>query len=119
MEHSVVLETPQNINATLLNNGNGRSFAGGSYRRPNKVDVDELFWIKVQCGDVPVYPLMLYDKTRTCTFMIQPGTSGYTELYEKARAEMGSNGRKTHFLASFDRDGHCRVFPDTADLKSW
>mmetsp|Transcript_22573 Transcript_22573/g.33141 ORF Transcript_22573/g.33141 Transcript_22573/m.33141 type:complete len:235 (+) Transcript_22573:89-793(+) len=92
--------------------------ADGDYKRPDGVAVDEIFWMKVQ-ADINSSSLLLYDKTRTCTFTMLPEDVGFNELLEKVRAEKGAMGQKCHVEALFDKEGDCRVYPSTATLRKW
>lgn len=92
--------------------------ATGEYRRPTGVAVDEFFRMKVQ-ADVESKSLLLYDRTRTCTFALRPEDVGFAELLEKVRAERGAMGQKCHVEALFDKKGDCRVYPSTATLYKW
>lgn len=95
------------------------STARGAYRKPDGVNVNERFWIKVQCtGRNPEDRHLVYDKTRSCQFQYSPGP-GHTELLQKVSAEKGANGKKTHFEALWDNDDNMIVFPDTAELLDW
>jgi len=117
-EYSIELARPRKMPGVVqLMNRNG-TYAGGDYKRPDAVEVDELFWIKVQSNSESG-PHLIYDKTRTCTFQIWPQTHGHRELFEKVSAEKASMGKKTHVKASFDVRGNCKVYPNTATLKNW
>jgi len=120
LENSITLTAPDQMlpTAGITSVLDGQEYGNNVYRKPNEVDVDELFWIKVQANATTI-PLMVYDKTRTCSFFISPGAPGFNELYEKVRSERGADGRKAHFKALFDGNGNCVVFPDTAKLLSW
>ena len=117
-EYSIELVRPEPRSEVLqLTNRNGIQDAG-FYTRPDGVKVDELFWIKVQVMSDSLQHL-IYDKTRTCTFHLAPKTPGHRELFEIVSAEKASMGKKTHVKASFDAAGNCKVYPNTATLKSW
>ncbi|KAL9186286.1 hypothetical protein ACHAXT_005524 [Thalassiosira profunda] len=86
---------------------------------PGGVEVDERFWIKVQCNSEAV-PHLVYDKSRTCQFRIQPGTPGHRELLQKAREEKAFEGKKVYVKAAFDASGNCRVYPNlTSTTRKW
>ena len=113
----IVTATAPEDDDVLESVADGQKYRDGSFRKPDGVEVDELFWIKMQANMLDT--LLVYDKTRTCQFFIYSGTPGHEELCARICAERGSGGRKTHFMALFDKDSNCKVFPDTADLKSW
>ena len=96
------------------------SHTRGSYRIPDGVKPGEKFVIKVQGGG-DMMPIMVYDQTRTCEFVINPGQPGFREVLVEIRREMAWQGRKTFMKASFE-DGDCTVYPSTAGVKvkySW
>jgi MYND finger len=96
----------------------GATYSGGGYKKPRDVATKEKFFIKVQAaGDNT--PLLIYDKSRDFTIDLHPGTSGFSELLVKVRAEPTSMGRKCHMKAMFDENGDCFAYPYTATLKEW
>ena len=92
--------------------------AGDGYRKPSNVKVGEKFYIKVQGGG-PMMPLMIYDKTRECSFDVPPGSPGFEELRKAVNAEPTWSGRKTFVMASFDAKGQCSVYPTMTSMKMW
>jgi len=64
-------------------------------------------------------PLMIYDKTRQCSFTYPPELQGFDQLRERVNAEPAFQGRKTYMKASFDSNGDCTIYPRTATLKQW
>jgi hypothetical protein len=103
--------------AMVLMNAQG-NYSGGSYTKPRNVAVGKKFWIKVQAaGDNT--PLLIYDKSRDFMLDLPPGTSGFSELLAKVRAEPTSMGRKCHVQALFDEKGDCFAYPYTSTLKEW
>lgn len=93
--------------------------AEGEYKRPSGVKVDEQFWVKVQCNSDSKAHLV-YDKSRSCTFQILPGTPEHLELYKLVSNENAFNGAKAYFKAAFDATGNCRIYPyTTSTVKSW
>jgi len=92
----------------------------GEYRRPNGVNIDEQFWMKVQPSGLESGPHLVYDKSRSCTFGIMPGTPGYNELNKKVSQDSAFNGTKSYFKAAFGADGNCKIFPNiSSTVKSW
>ena len=91
---------------------------GDGYRKPSNVRVGEQFYIKVQGGG-PQMPLMIYDKSRECSFSVNPGTPGFEELRKAVNAEPTWQGRKTYVTASFDNQGRCTVYPGITSIKKW
>lgn len=91
---------------------------GDGFRKPDNVNVDEKFYIKVQGGG-PIMRLMIYDETRQCIFNYPPGSPGFAEMRDKVNAEPAFGGRKTYMQASFDVTDTCTVYPSTAALKKW
>jgi hypothetical protein len=91
---------------------------GEGYRKPDNIAVGEFFFVKVQGGG-PVLPLMIYDKTRQCSFHYPPKMPGFDELRKVVNAEPAFQGRKTYMKASFDSNGDCTLYPRTATIKKW
>ncbi|KAL7546866.1 hypothetical protein ACHAWF_010192 [Thalassiosira exigua] len=90
---------------------------GGSYEKPPAVDVGKKFAVKVQAmGDRS--PILIYDKTRFCTFEIPWGQQGFIEVLSEVRKEKAWGGRKTFMKASFDRSGTCTLYPESAGVRS-
>lgn len=92
--------------------------SSGAYRKPDNVDVDERFYVKVQAGG-PQLPLMVYDKSRQCEFSVMPGQPGFQELRDTVKAETATNGTKTFMEASFDSEGNCRIHYGSTSIKPW
>jgi hypothetical protein len=88
------------------------------YKKPSAVRVGEKFVIKVQ-GNGPGQHLMIYDKSRECSFHVTPTSTGFSELYEAVQAEPPWQGRKTFVAASFDEDGNCTVYPGQRSIHKW
>jgi hypothetical protein len=102
---------------TLFSHG-ATTYSGGGYKKPCDVATKEKFFIKVQAaGDNS--PLLIYDKSRHFMIDLHPGTSGFSELLAKVRAEPTSMGRKCHMKAMFVENGDCFAYPYTATLKEW
>eukprot|EP00571_Detonula_confervacea_P014415 CAMPEP_0172302324 /NCGR_PEP_ID=MMETSP1058-20130122/4040_1 /TAXON_ID=83371 /ORGANISM="Detonula confervacea, Strain CCMP 353" /LENGTH=587 /DNA_ID=CAMNT_0013012749 /DNA_START=116 /DNA_END=1879 /DNA_ORIENTATION=- len=92
----------------------------GEYKRPNGVDVDELFWVKVQCDLLNKGPHMVYDKSRSCKFFIMHGASGHLELFNRMKGAKAFSGTKLYFKAAFDGSGNFRVYPNiSSTTKKW
>lgn len=88
----------------------------GSYRIPDGVQPGEMFVIKVQGGG-DKSPIMVYDKSRTCQFYVNPEQPGFREILVEMRKEAAWQGRKTFMKACFE-DGDCIVYPATAGVKA-
>jgi hypothetical protein len=89
----------------------------GSYRKPQSVNVDEKFVVKVQAMGERT-PILVYDETRTCEFSIEPQQPGFHKILTETRKEKAWEGRKTFMKASFDESGCCTVYPATAGVKA-
>jgi hypothetical protein len=100
----------------VLSHSNGFQQKPGTYRKPDGVDFDELFVVKVQnC----VTSIMIYDKTRSCQFALNPGDPGFQEVMTETKKEKTWDGKKTFMKASFDeKSGNCTIFPYTAQIKT-
>ena len=90
---------------------------GGDYVKPSHVDFDKRFVVKVQAS-ADTSPIFLYDETRECLFYITPEDIGFSEILAIVRTEPAWQGRKTFMKASFNIDGRCTLYPDTAGVKS-
>mmetsp|Transcript_12145 Transcript_12145/g.14126 ORF Transcript_12145/g.14126 Transcript_12145/m.14126 type:complete len:578 (+) Transcript_12145:128-1861(+) len=103
----------------------GGTFCGsGRYTRPLGIEVDEMFWMKAQIGMMvegiqDAGPHLLYDKSRSCSFYVNPGEPGHKEIWEKVKSEDAYMGMKSYFEAKFGKDGNCTIFLDKTALKSW
>ena len=91
----------------------------GQYRKPDGKVAGEKFYVKVQANLNPTGPLLVYDKTRQCTFYIERNKRGYRELHDIVKAVRATNGIKSFMLASFDENEVCTIFPGSATLKKW
>eukprot|EP00539_Tryblionella_compressa_P009458 CAMPEP_0178783456 /NCGR_PEP_ID=MMETSP0745-20121128/3697_1 /TAXON_ID=913974 /ORGANISM="Nitzschia punctata, Strain CCMP561" /LENGTH=198 /DNA_ID=CAMNT_0020440973 /DNA_START=9 /DNA_END=605 /DNA_ORIENTATION=- len=103
---------------TIFNLRSSPGAAGSGYRKPSNVQVGEKFYIKVQGGG-PQMPLMIYDKSRECSFSVSPNSPGFEELRKAVNAEPTWQGRKTFVMASFDSKGVCTVYPSITSMKKW
>jgi len=90
----------------------------GTYRKPENVAVDEIFYVKIQVGH-PQCPLLRYDKSRQCEFNIMPSHRGYEEITQIILAEEATRGTKTYMAASFDSAGNLRVYPGQTAIRTW
>jgi len=116
----VRLKKPREEQSHTISMRSLKSHSSGSYRIPDGVKSGEKFVIKVQGGG-DMMPIMVYDQTRTCEFVINPGQPGFREVLVEIRREMAWQGRKTFMKASFEY-GDCTVYPSTAGVKvkySW
>lgn len=104
------------MQTSLLSMKTGRSSSDGSFEKPDSVDIDERFNIKVQAS-ADCTPMMIYDKSRQCSFMISPGQPGFDEVFNATRSQAAYQGRKSFMKASFDCKGRCTVYPGTANTK--
>jgi len=78
----------------------------------------ERFWIKVQSNGIQA-ALVIYDKSRTCNFMLPPGENGHRELVEKVSEQQTFLGRKSFFKARFDEQGRCVVNVNSSAALKW
>ena len=85
---------------------------------PKGTAVGERFWVKVQLFD-DRNEMMVYDKTRRCTFSIFSGSPGFDEIASIVRAEKVTKGIKSYFKARFDWFGDFFLYPNTSSLKTW
>ena len=79
---------------------------------------DERFWIKVQSNGMNDQ-LMIYDKSRTCHFLLPQGQNGHRELVVKVSQQKTFLGRKSYFKAKFNKNGRCVVYPHTSTALKW
>jgi hypothetical protein len=93
----------------------------GEYKRPDGVEIDETFWLKVQLcqNGSSDAPHLVYDKSRACAFYLQCEFPGHQEIAERVKEEDTYMGLKAYFRASFGQDGNCTVFLDETGLKNW
>ena len=84
-----------------------------NYKPPSGMKTDEKFWIKVQSNGKD-HEILIYDKSRTCNFMLPIGQSGHRELVEKVTSQTIFVGRKSYFKAKFNKKGKCVVYPHTS-----
>jgi len=96
----------------------GKNYAGGGFSKPDGVAVGETFYLKIQAAGI-LAPMMVYDKSRQCSFRIFPGEKGFDRIYKKVQEEKTTLGRKSYFKAFFDEKGKCNIFPNSATLKQW
>jgi hypothetical protein len=118
-EKTIQLDRPSTgeLRTGLINFRTGKA-SSGTYRRPDNIEVGEQFYIKVQQSG-PRHPLVVYDKSRQCQFIIKPEDKGFHELYGKVLQQTASNGTKTYLKASFDASGNCTVYLGTSTLRTW
>mmetsp|Transcript_2551 Transcript_2551/g.3720 ORF Transcript_2551/g.3720 Transcript_2551/m.3720 type:complete len:569 (+) Transcript_2551:145-1851(+) len=116
-DYSIQL-SPPNYSESMSRNLVIGSVKELAYKKPDGVDIDERFWIKVQVNE-PTSPHLVYDKSRSCAFYIMPGTSGHLVLHEKVRSEKSFEGTKCYFKAAFDESGICRVYLNQTAIKKW
>ena len=95
------------------------SAMGISFVRPSDADIDERFYVKVQC-ESESSPHLLYDRSRSVSFAIMPNQPGHSELLKKVQGENAFNGRKAYFKAAFDASNNLRVYPNlSSTTKKW
>ena len=114
----IKLNPPGKNNAfsATMSMSSGSTSKGGAYRIPTGVSPGEKFVVKVQGGGR--MPIMVYDESRTCNFVIDYGAPGFKEVLCEMEKESAWNGRKTFMKASFDASGDCTIYPSTAGVKS-
>lgn len=115
-EERIALERPETTPPPMINHGSSTE-SWGHYRKPDGVAAGEKFYVKVQASLIPMGSLLVYDKTRQCTFYIERNKRGYHELDSLVGAVEASNGIKSFMLASFDENGVCSIYPGSATLK--
>jgi hypothetical protein len=96
----------------------GEINTGLGIKRPRSSAIGEDFYIKIQCNG-PEEPLMIYDKTRECQFMLPSTASAHAPLFKIGHAEKATNGRKTYMKASVDKDGNMQLKLNSFTLKRW
>lgn len=84
-----------------------------NYKPPSGMKTDEKFWIKVQSNGKD-HEILIYDKSRTCNFMLPIRQSDHRELVEKVTSQTIFVGRKSYFKAKFNKKGKCVVYPHTS-----
>jgi len=102
---------------TTMNFKSRSTHSDGKYQKPENIRFEEMFVIKVQAID-DLSPIMVYDETRYCSFIISPGQIGFKEVLTEIRNEKAWLGCKTFMKASFDNNGDCTVYPNTAGVKA-
>jgi len=108
----------QGVNQYSLHSSKG-TFSNNRYGPPDGLKkADESFWIKAQSNGIHEN-LLIYDKSRTCNFYLQPGQNGHRELVEKVSQQRTFLGRKSYFKAKFDEKGSCRVYLHTTTALKW
>jgi len=116
-EHKKHCKSPEEYSIKIVR----PSTSGAEFKRPDGMEVDELFWVKVQNNHESL-AYALSDKTETCRFSVLPQASVYRELSEELSsfsAKKGAKEMKCHVKASFDAAGNCKLYPSTATLKTW
>ncbi len=96
----------------------GNEHSHGAYKKPQNVEYDKKFVVKVQATASNLSPILIYDETRECEFHLNHGQPGFSEILTVTRKEKVWEGRKTYMKASFDRSGRCTVYPAYAGVKS-
>lgn len=86
--------------------------------KPSNVDVDERFIVKVQGGG-PIMPLLIYDKTRECSFSVNMDDPAFEKVRQKVANDPTFDGRKTYMMASFDEKGDCKIYLNYTTVKKW
>jgi hypothetical protein len=116
----IVIDSATNLNnfAVTINATTGMTSNGDSFQKPAYAEYGQPFYVKVQCGQTPTVPMMIYDQTRECNFAYGQEKAGFHQLFAKTRAQSASDGRKSYYKASFGEDGKMTVFPGTSTLKT-
>jgi hypothetical protein len=109
--------TPE-VKTVLHNARTGQFNTRLGIKRPQNSAVGEDFYIKIQCNE-PEEPLMIYDETRECQFMLPSTARAHASLFKIGKAEKATNGRKTYMKASVDKDGNMQVKLNSFTLKQW
>ncbi len=116
---TIILEKPvDDMHSVLVSLKKGKTYSGGGYCKPDDVAVGETFYLKIQAAGMTA-PMMVYDKSRQCSFTIYPEEKGFDRIFKKVQEEKATSGRKSYFKAFFDGNGNCNIFPNSATLKQW
>ena len=116
-EAAITLEEPsQGYTFSISNQNGGESHTDGSFRKPDDIEVNEPFYVKVQGSDSN---LLIYDRSRQCHFMYLPNQRGFQDLLKKVKSDPSANGRKTYMAASFDEEGKCKMYLNMTTIKTW
>ena len=118
------------LHTALFNYRTGKSSQNSStkFNRPKGVEPDEAFIIKVQAGGAtPMqaaaaatgFPLLIYDKSRTCEFFYSSKCKNHGVLEAAVREESRTSGLKMYVQAKVDRQGIFRVYLNTKCIKRW
>jgi hypothetical protein len=89
-----------------------------NYAPPSGMKANEKFWIKVQSNGKDE-EILIYDRSRTCNFLLPPGQPGHRELVEKVSSQKIYMGRKSFFKAKFNKKGKCIAYPHTSTARKW
>jgi hypothetical protein len=117
-EGEVELGKPMACHEDMSYYGMGEGKAAYNYAPPSGVKANEKFWIKAQSNGKD-QEIMIYDKSRTCNFLLPPGQPGHHELVEKVSSQKIFLGRKSYFKAKFNKKGKCIVYPHTSNAQKW
>jgi len=101
-----------------LNNASRNTNPSNTIRRPRGVRVDEEFDIKVQANSNQ-FDMLIYDKTRDCSFSLPPQAEGFDRLFQRVKVETRTNGTKAYFKASVNAAGYLVVKLGETTLKGW
>jgi len=112
-EGELVLGEPMKVPYSMSTVRMGEGKVVYNYKPPSGKKTDEKFWIKVQSNGID-HEVMIYDKSRTCSFILPIGQSGHRELVEKVTSQTIFVGRKSYFKAKFNKKGKCVVYPHTS-----
>ena len=89
-----------------------------NYAPPSGMKANEKFWIKVQSNGKDAQ-IMIYDRSRSCSFFVPPGQPGHRELVERVSSQKIYTGTKSFFKAKFNKKGKCIVYPHTSTVRKW
>lgn len=118
LENGVKIDRPTGdyAHTSTISMVSGRAHTRGTYCKPTGIKVNERFVVKIQAmGEMA--PIMVYDKSRSCEFCINPGRNGFHEIVNETQKEMTWGGKKTFMKASFDEAGNCTIYPKTAGVR--
>lgn len=98
-----------------------------SFGKPSHVAYDEAFTVKIEfIGQqiVAGFPVLhVYDKSVECDFNMKwnetSGTTNYTTLIEKVKAESVTAGTAIYLAASFDVNGECAIYINRRKARTW
>lgn len=103
----------------VVNWSSGKSkTAENALSRPQGVQIDEEFYIKVQAIDM-VQPVLIYDKTRQCQFSLPNSAPAFRALVDRVKSEKATHGVKVYLKARMNASGCMHIQTAESGLKKW